>query len=39
MNKSPWNISHVVVVHKGMKNTVEEEKAEKRWGCGGTSPK
>jgi hypothetical protein len=33
------NISDVVVVQKGMKNRAEEEKAEKRWGCGGASPK
>jgi hypothetical protein len=33
------NIRDVVVVQKGMKNRAEEEKAEKRWGCGGASPK
>jgi hypothetical protein len=32
-------ISNLVVVLKGMKDISEEEKAEKKWACGGTNPK
>lgn len=32
-------VSNVVVVIRGMKPLEEEEKAEKRWACGGTNPK
>jgi hypothetical protein len=32
-------ISNVAVVLKGMKDISEEEKAEKKWACGGTNPK
>jgi hypothetical protein len=32
-------VRDVVVVLKGMKRPAEEEKAQKRWACGGTNPK
>lgn len=32
-------VSDVVIVQKGMKRPAVEEKAEKRWACGGTEPK
>jgi hypothetical protein len=32
-------ISDVAVIQKGIKPPAEEEKAEKRWACGGTDPK
>jgi len=32
-------VSRIKVVLKGMKGSEEEERAEKRWACGGTNPK
>jgi hypothetical protein len=32
-------VSNVAVIIKGMKPLAEEEKAEKQWACGGTSPR
>ena len=32
-------IGDVAVIQKGMKSPAVEEKAEKRWGCGGANPK
>lgn len=32
-------VSNVAVVIKGMKSLDEEQKAERRWACGGTNPK
>ena len=35
----PYKISDVAVLQKGMKSPEEEERVEKRWGCGGSDPK
>lgn len=34
-----YKIRNVAVIQKGMKPPAEEERAEKRWACGGTDPK
>jgi hypothetical protein len=32
-------VSDVAILQKGMKPPAVEERAEKRWACGGTEPK
>ena len=35
----PSKISHISVIQKGAKSAAEDQKAERRWACGGTNPK
>jgi hypothetical protein len=35
----PTKISNISVIQKRMKSPAEEQKAERRWACGGTKPK